>query len=237
MSRPDPFFHRKDVSKRFFAFDMFGTLVTNVKGTTLPIFEVFCGFYPGIRPEDLSRAYNRLVRDFQNTHRNREFPIDEIVRGIDNEFGCTHDPAAMEDPLLRDVRLYRAAEGAEDTLRYLKERGYRIGVLSNSRYHGCTISGILEDEGLLQYIDTVISSADIGIRKPDPASYQAILEALDADRKDCFFCGDNIAKDYNGPLAAGLRGAVLITKEGNRNATFSVKSIGELPGLFYARNP
>ena len=54
-------------------------------------------------------------------------------------------------------------------MRYLKGRGYRIGVLSNSRVRSRAISRILEEEGLSGYVDVLVSSADTGIRKPDPA--------------------------------------------------------------------
>lgn len=136
--------------------------------------------------------------------------------------------------MLRRTGNYTAADGAEDTLRHLKDRGYRIGVLSNSRFRSSSISGILEEEGLSGYVDVLISSADTGIRKPDPEQYHAAARALGADPKDCYFCGDSDSNDYYGPLQAGFRGAVYIG-EGRPGIRYAVRRIGNLPSLFKDR--
>ena len=230
--RASPFVHDRDPSRRFFAFDMFGTLVVNIKGTLLPIFHALCGYYPDVKPSKLGYAYHTMTRKFKSTHRNRELPIDAIVRGLDETFGYEHDPSGMEDVLLRDVGLYGAADGAETTLSYLKSQGYRIGVYSNTRYHSPTLMGMLEDCGLLKYIDRVVTSADTGFRKPDPAAYEAITEALGTDLSRCFYCGDNPSKDYYGPLSVHMKGAVLIDPTMENPVRWKVRSIGEIPDLF-----
>ena len=230
--RPDPFVHDRDTGRRFFAFDMFGTLVVNTIGTTQPIFDVMCTYYPGIDPDEIGAEYVRIKKEFKETHKNKELPIDTIIRRIDERFGTHNDPDEMEQPMLRHTRIYGPAPGAKETLGYLKDNGYRIGVMSNTRYHHTTLEGILEDYGMLGYIDRVVTSADLGIRKPEPFVYDSIAEALGGDVRHCFYCGDSDSKDYYGPLAAGMKGAALIDPEMKAPVRWKIRSIGDLPSLF-----
>ena len=76
----------------------------------------------------------------------------------------------------------------------------------------------LDRVGLARFIDRVFSSRDIGARKPDPAFYAAVLDALRADAAargeptlradEVVMVGDNYENDVAGALAAGLRGVV-----------------------------
>lgn len=228
----EAFHHFRDRSQRFFIFDMFGTLVLNERHTVEPIFETLCTYYPGVEPSKVSHTYHEFTREFKSTHSNMELGIDEIIRHLDSVFGFENDPDSMEDPLLRNNRLYTLAPGALELLRYLKENGYRIGVLSNTRYHSHTIRGILEDEGLLPYVDEVVCSADIGYRKPRPEAYLSILERMGAEPRRAYFAGDNLAKDYFGPLAVSFRGAVWISAEEAEENVLRVPRIGDIIGLF-----
>ncbi|MCQ2085118.1 MAG: HAD family hydrolase [archaeon] len=232
--RQYPFVHNRDPSRRFFAFDMFETLVRNKKGTVEPIFETLCTYYPGIEPSDISHCYHTFSRGFKETHKNRELPIDEIIRHLDSTFGFNNDPVSMEKPLLRDNHIYGLGEDVKEVLEYLRRKEYRIAVLSNTRYHEFTLRGILEDEGISDLVDIVVTSADMGWRKPAPESYQAVLDALGAKASECFFCGDTASKDYYGPLAVGMKGAVLLDykNEESENLVGKVDSIRKLPDLF-----
>ena len=230
--RPNPFVHDRDSGRRFFAFDMFGTLAVNTAGTILPIFEKMCTYYPGVPPEDLGYEYSRMKREFTATHKNRELPVEDLIRRLDERFGFHNNPEEMEDPMLRGTHLYGPAPGAMDALMYLRDNGYRIGVLSNTRYHSRTLTAMLEDYGFMEFIDKVVTSADLGYRKPEPCVYEAVCKSLGTDLKHCFYCGDNVSKDYYGPLAAGMKGAALIDPEGTEHVRFRIGSIGDLPALF-----
>lgn len=230
--RPSPFVHDRRPDRRFFAFDMFGTLAVNLIGTTAPIFERMCQYYPGVPPEDLLKEYDKIKREFVSGSRDRELPLGDIIRRLDSVFGFGNDPDAMEQPMLRDTHVYGPAPGADDALRYLKDNDYRIGVLSNSRYSGTTLRAMLDDYGLSRYIDVVVTSADLGVRKPNRFVFDQICQRLGTDLRHCFYCGDNPAKDYYGPLQAGMRGAVLIDPDMGYPVRFKIERIGDLPSLF-----
>lgn len=232
---PSPFVHNPHRDRRFFVFDMFETLLSNKLGTVEPIFERLCTYYPGVRPSDISSCYHGLSRRFKETHSNMELSIDVLIRHLDGEFGFENDPASMEEPLLVETGIYGLADGADDALAYLKDNGYRIAVLSNTRYHSRTLRRMLELEGISEHVDEVVASADIGFRKPRQEAYKIVADSLGAEPSKCFFCGDNIDKDYYGPLAAGYAGAVHIDTAGDSRASYTVRSIGDLPDLFGTR--
>lgn len=233
--KQSPFVHRRDPSRMFFAFDMFGTLVVNTQGTVLPVFEALCSYYPGTDPKEVYRIYREQEAAFKATHRSMELPIDSVVANLDAVLGCETDTEGMEDRLLRGTHLFAAAAGSASTLSYLKDLGYTIGVLSNTRYHEPVIRRILEDSGLIGYIDEVVTSADIGYRKPRAEAYRAIVDRLGTVPGDCYFCGDSLSRDYYGPLSVRFKGAVHIDPSMSSTATWKVPSIGDVPGLFEHR--
>ena len=61
-------------------------------------------------------------------------------------------------------------------LRFLHERGYRIGLISNT--HRCLLSLQTHFE-LEGYITAVLSSSDHGYMKPHPSIFEAALKLLD----------------------------------------------------------
>ncbi len=176
-------------------------------------------------------AYREQATAFRRTNSGLELPIDAVIGNLDAMFGFENDPGAMEGPRLRDTRLYGPASGSAAALGYLKDTGYRIGVMSNTRYHGAVIRGLLEDAGLAGSVDEIVTSADVGFRKPRAEAYAAIADRIGADWRDVLFCGDSLSNDYYGPLSARLRGAVHIDPTSSA-ATWRIGSLGDLPGLF-----
>lgn len=60
-----------------------------------------------------------------------------------------------------------------------------------------------------QLFDTVVTSFEVGWRKPHPAIYRAALHELRADPAAAVLVGDTYRADHQGPTRAGIR-ALLI---------------------------
>lgn len=99
--------------------------------------------------------------------------------------------------------LYPDVVGA---LRELKERGYRLGVVSN---WDAGLEGLLRDLRLLPYFDAVVSSAVVGYRKPDPVIFDLACEQLGVRAETCAHVGDRPEADGDGALAAGIRPVII----------------------------
>jgi putative hydrolase of the HAD superfamily len=100
-----------------------------------------------------------------------------------------------------------------EVLRALKNRGVRVGVLTDVPYgmprH--LVERDLAEAGLSEFVDVLLTSVDVGHRKPAPEGFRALAQALGVSVGELIYVG-NEPKDIAGPKAAGAR-AVLISRE------------------------
>jgi len=90
---------------------------------------------------------------------------------------------------------------AAGTLRSLRQSGIAIGVCSN---WGWELDAYLEQIGLLDLVDSAITSARAGSRKPHPGIYARSTEALGIDPTRVLFVGDSWEPDVRGPRRLGM---------------------------------
>ncbi len=76
-------------------------------------------------------------------------------------------------------------EGVEEMLRGLKEKGIRLGVLSN-KPHRQTVKVVREIFG-----ENVFNDTEQVPRKPDPAGVLRLLEEMLVTRDECLYVGDS----------------------------------------------
>lgn len=119
-------------------------------------------------------------------------------------------------------------EGALETVALLKERGYRIGVVSNAEGR---VEGDLYAAGFEGLVETVVDSHVVGVEKPDPEIFRIALERLRADPETTIFLGDVPSVDVAGAAAAGIT-PVLLDRHGMYPDVEVTRlgSISELPG-------
>ncbi|MEU9916136.1 HAD family hydrolase [Streptomyces sp. NPDC051001] len=85
---------------------------------------------------------------------------------------------------------------------------FRLAVVSNT--HSPTmVPGQLAAMGVLDTMDAVVLSVDVGRRKPHPDIYRAAMRQLGVTAQDVWFIGDSYEADYAGPRRMGME-ALLI---------------------------
>jgi len=227
------FMHDPEPSKRAFAFDMYGTLVRARFGNLDDIYNAFYRLFPDADRVAVQEEYESFVSAYETKNgRHRELTITCLLEHMDSVFGTENDSLEAENIMMRATHTFIPVEGAEETLQYFRDRGYRIGVLSNTSYRGAVVKGLLEDVGFDHLIDVVVSSADVGYRKPDDRAYEAAVAALGCRRTDCFFAGDSEDKDFLGPRRFGMKGSFLIDPSRPSRECGIVSSISEIPSFF-----
>jgi putative hydrolase of the HAD superfamily len=83
--------------------------------------------------------------------------------------------------------------------------------------------------GLGGYLSTVISSADVGLHKPDPRIFEVACQHLGVSASEAVHVGDHHYADVAGAMAAGMT-AVLIDR--NSSACESIgRRIESLDGI------
>jgi HAD superfamily hydrolase (TIGR01509 family) len=96
--------------------------------------------------------------------------------------------------------------GVPGALDRLRRQGLTLAVVSNS---DGTCASSLDDAGLLQYMNFVIDSADVGVEKPDPRIFAMALARGGSNPERTLYVGDLYHADVVGGRAAGLHTLLL----------------------------
>jgi HAD superfamily hydrolase (TIGR01549 family) len=97
-----------------------------------------------------------------------------------------------------------AFDDADSTLRKLSKRDVKLGIISNVSSHEVAM-GILDNVKLTKYFDEFITSASVGIRKPDPGIFRYALMKFKARPEEAVIVGDSEVHDIGGGYVAGLK--------------------------------
>lgn len=106
---------------------------------------------------------------------------------------------------------------------------FRLAVVSNTNQAGL-VPGHLAAMGIDRYLDAVVTSVEVGWRKPHPAIYAAALGRLAIPAASAVFAGDTYEADYAGPAAAGM--TAFLIDPGRRHdipAARRLDSLADLP--------
>jgi len=97
-----------------------------------------------------------------------------------------------------------AFDDAHSVLKQLSKRDVKLGIISNVSSHEVAI-GILDNVKLTQYFDEVVTSASVGIRKPDPGIFRYALMQFKVRPEQAVMVGDSEIHDIGGGYVAGLK--------------------------------
>ncbi len=92
---------------------------------------------------------------------------------------------------------------------------------------------MLADTGLAPLLDAVVTSAELGVAKPDPAIFVRGLELAGVAADEAVHVGDSAELDIAGAGGAGIE-ALLVQRDGVESPAAGVRtihSLRELPGL------
>ncbi len=103
------------------------------------------------------------------------------------------EPHTLTDPQVRPLW-----EG-------LRERGLRVGVLSNTIWTREYHRGIFERDGVLELLDGDVYSSEIPWVKPHPEAFRAAAAAVGVAPEEAVYVGDRVFEDVHGPQQVGMR--------------------------------
>lgn len=149
--------------------------------------------------------YSLLAREL-GLHEDAE----ELARRVYDEFG---DPSR-----------WRPYDDVCPAFARLSARGVRIGIISNWDKR---LESLLRGLELTEMIDTVVSSAVVGLRKPDPRIFELACRDLGVRPADAVHVGDHQYADVLGARAVGMT-PVLIDRHGVDDSGHAITSLQEL---------
>lgn len=127
------------------------------------------------------------------------------------------------------IHYHYLVEGAEEILIYLKEKKYKIHVVSNG-FKEVTKNKIVCSK-LNNYIDTIISSEEINARKPNPKIFEYSLKKSNAKLKNSIFIGDDWIADVIGAYNFGFTTIFFNSLNENKNLKSNIIEIKYLSEL------
>ncbi|MEM2924802.1 MAG: HAD family hydrolase [Methanocellales archaeon] len=120
--------------------------------------------------------------------------------------------------------------GAEECLQVLKDRGYKLGLISNTgRTPGKVLRQMLREIGLIPYFQHLTFSNEIGLRKPHPAPFIHTLNVLSVQSSEAVHIGDHLKSDIFGAKNAGMK--AILYKPLSKLEEVNVKPDGEVENL------
>jgi HAD superfamily hydrolase (TIGR01549 family) len=154
---------------------------------------------------ELRTAIYKLMHEFKREHPYDEpdFPhvtLEALAQSGFPQMSYEVGKAIFE--MLR-VRSYEARTIFPDTLTTLatlQERGFILGIVTNRSWGGLPFVEDMCLFGLLDYFDPACMavSADLGIRKPNPAIFMHALDALQIAPTEAVMVGDSLFADVAG---------------------------------------
>ncbi|MGP4095195.1 HAD family hydrolase [Nonomuraea sp. KM90] len=194
-------------------FDFFGTLVEYSPSRTE---QGYRSTYALLRRLGASLPYEEFLDGWSRT--SAEF--DRLSDLDDHEFSMAeagtaflgrvlpHEPAPAE--VEEFVTLYVAEwntgvhylPGLSGLVEELSA-GHRLAVVSNTHL-ATLVPGHLAAMGLLESFDAVITSVEVGWRKPHPEIYATALDVLGIEASSAVFVGDTYGPDFAGPERCGM---------------------------------
>lgn len=94
-------------------------------------------------------------------------------------------------------------EDALPTLATLRQRGYRLGMISNTS-DDKNVQQLIDRHGLRPYFEYIVTSAGCGIRKPDGRIFQMALDHFQVQPEAAAMVGDTLEADILGANQMGI---------------------------------
>ncbi len=159
----------------------------------------------------LRDAFNQNVRTSIRHHPNIDPGGTSVAMETLLQWGIKGDDLMLGNAIFEALRV-RIPESRplfEDTLStlaVLQQRNFLLGVVTNRVWGGQPFQEDMQTLGLHHYFDlrTIAVSADLGVRKPDPAIFNHALNALKVAPEEAVMVGDSLSADIIGAQGLGI---------------------------------
>jgi HAD superfamily hydrolase (TIGR01662 family) len=100
---------------------------------------------------------------------------------------------------------YSLAASTHALLEALRARGLKVALVSNTVSPRWLVEPVLERQGLVDRVDAIALSSEVGKRKPHPAIFERALDELGIDATEALFVGDRVEADVLGASRVGMK--------------------------------
>ena len=164
---------------------------------------------------DDSRSVEALAGAFRTEAADRHQRHEEMLLAqwlVDRVPSLARAPLAdVEDRIWAAVVTLVPMPLIEGVLARLSDDGVVLAALSNAAFSGRVLRTELARFHLADRLRFVLSSADVGCRKPASEIFRMAVGHMGVAPEHTWFVGDTVEEDITGALAAGLRPVLLST--------------------------
>lgn len=153
-------------------------------------------------------ATNVVILPEDNFHVLLQKKVEIEMRDLVEKGLLTKQEAEEKAPVVADYCYEQARRCTSEASEVLEELSKRYPMVLVSNFYG-NIEAVLKDFGLKKFFPTIIESAVVGVRKPDPAIFKMGVDALGLKPEEVLVVGDSYKKDILPSLSLGCKVAWL----------------------------
>ena len=195
-----------------------------------PILKALKGLRIKVDDEEFLKQYSIADKLYRKKLKEtlRESLLDDIVMGVLVESG--YEPKTVGEIVKEAVdygiatRKTKWFPDAKTTLMTLRERGYKLGLISNTHWR---IPESIRKE-FKSFFDVITLSYEHGYAKPHPSVFLDTLKKLRANSNHSLHVGDDPISDVQGAKNVGMKTAFIKRREIKTNADIEIKRLIEL---------
>jgi len=182
--------------------------------------------YYKLRENDLEEPGMGNILQELLTKNNIHLPEEELRAALHSMYRITQANWFAEDDAL-------------PALQALKQRGFRLGIVSNGADDENTYT-LIDKANVRSYFEYIISSAAFGKRKPHPGIFHAALDHFQVPPEQAVMIGDTFDADIVGARQVGMN-SIWVTRRVQKTVTRHeirpnavVSTLSEIPALLSA---
>jgi len=186
---------------------------------------------------------NRLIDHASRRNQEyKEISSESVLRSLLEAHGHVSVPPVHLQNALNALHAavnvhWHAEVDALSTLKSLEIQGSKLGIITNAGYPP-NVFTLVDKVGLKPYFKKILTSAEVGFRKPHPFIFELALDYFQIRPKDAVVIGDSLAEDILGANNTGIA-SIWVTRradtpENRANSLriipdHSVKNLSDLP--------
>jgi putative hydrolase of the HAD superfamily len=193
-------------------FDWGGTLAEFVEAELVDAWRLAARHLAPEREDELAARMVAVEAAFWATtaSHQRSATLADLLAAATKELELDVAEALLEEAALRHLDAWtphvRHDPDAAPVLAALRERGLRIGLLSNTHWPRSFHERFLDRDGLADLIDARLYTSEMPYQKPHPSAFAAALRAVEVDDPAlAVFVGDRPWDDVTGAQGVGMR--------------------------------
>ena len=165
------------------------------------------GFGLSVKDEEVDERFYEVFGKVQKDRKITSGDEKDFWRQVVLAVFEPHAPKRNLDPLFEELwdlfargEHWRLAGGAKDALGALKDRGYRLAVLSNN---DSRLRSVLKDLAIDSLFEKIFISSEMGIEKPEPEIFREVEKSFGEKPSNFLHLGDSHSRDFEGARQAG----------------------------------